>query len=458
MGCYVDAKVHVYGQANVGGVVGCIAANPFTSEVGKAAGCVSAAQVSYLDEENPSDYVGGVVGKLEKGSMYDCIYVGTRVESKGQHRGAYLGGKNDAGTSLSNCYYTQKELQSKNLDGVLAYTIKPKDDSFSIELADEVGNYDKVGLVTYQPGQAFKWDGGLYAPKSDSDVKLKIVLKDAACTVTAVSAEGLNFTLTRSNDRYLLPVTGDMVVTIQYSVPTIELQDNWSETSNNTLLEQNNGKERNVKLSSRALYRNGSWNTLCLPFDVTLAGSPLEGADARTLQSSSFADGTLTVTFGDAVTTLTAGVPYIVRWSDAGSDLSQLIIDSPEFERVVIKNQSHPVRTDYVKFVGSFIPYIIHEGDKKSLCLGTGNQLKWADADVTIYSCRAYFELLGDLTADDVKGAIRLSFSDGETVGIISHETHEAHEAYYTLDGRQLQGKPVQKGIYIKNGKKIVIK
>ena len=453
-GCYVDSKVYVSGKANVGGVAGRV-------EEGTVNGCVSAAKVADLDEENPSDYVGGVVGKLEKGSMYDCIYIGTRVESKGQHRGAYLGGKNDAGTSLSNCYYTQKELQSKNLDGVLAYTIKPKDDSFSIELADEVGNYDKVGLVTYQPGQAFKLGDDLYAPKSDNDVKLKIVLKDAACTVTAVSAEGLDFTLTRSNDRYLLPVTGDMVVTIQYSVPTIELQDNWSTPSNNTLLEQNNGKERNVKLSSRALYRNGSWNTLCLPFDVTLAGSPLEGADARTLQSSSFADGTLTVTFGDAVTTLTAGVPYIVRWPDAGSDLSQLIIDSPEFERVVIKNQSHPVRTDYVKFVGSFSPNIIHEGDKKSLCLGTGNQLKWADADVTIYSCRAYFELLGDLTADDVKGAIRLSFSDGETVGIISHETHEthvAHEAYYTLDGRQLQGKPVQKGIYIKNGKKIVIK
>ena len=187
------------------------------------------------------------------------------MESKGQHRGAYLGGKNDAGTSLSNCYYTQKELQSKNLDGVLAYTIKPKDDSFSIELADQVGNYDKLGLVIYQSGLAFKWDGGLYAPSTSDDVKLKIVLKDAACTVTAVSAEGLDFTLRRANEYYYLPINGDMVVTIQYS----------------------------------------------------------------------------------------------------------------------------------------------------------------------------------------------------ETVGIISHETHEAHEAdetYYTLDGRQLQGKPVQKGIYIKNGKKIVIK
>jgi hypothetical protein len=28
----------------------------------------------------------------------------------------------------------------------------------------------------------------------------------------------------------------------------------------------------------------------------------------------------------------------------------------------------------------------------------------------------------------------------------------------YTLDGRKLQGKPTQRGIYINNGKKVVIK
>ncbi len=458
-GCYVDSKVHVSGKANVGGVVGRVE----DVEEGTVNGCVSAALVSDLDAETASDYVGGVVGKLEKGSMYDCIYIGTSVESKGQHRGAYLGGKNDAGTSLSNCYYTQKELQSKNLDGVLAYTIKPSDNSFSIELADEVGNYDKVGLVTYQPGQAFKWDGGLYAPitSTSNEVKLKIVLKDAACTVTAVSAEGLDYSLRRANEYYYLLVNGDMVVTIEYSVPTVELQDNWSTPGNGTLLEQNDGKERNVKLSSRALYRDGSWNTLCLPFDVTLAGSPLEGADARTLQSSSFAEGTLTVTFGDAVTTLTAGVPYIVRWPDAGNDLSQLIIDSPEFERVVIKNQSHPVGTDYVKFVGSFSPSIIHKGDKTRFYLGAGDQLYWAESDVTICSCRAYFELLGGLTLDGVNAsAIQLNFDgEGETTGISpSPALPQGEGAWYSLDGRKLQGTPTAKGIYIKNGKKIVIK
>jgi hypothetical protein len=30
--------------------------------------------------------------------------------------------------------------------------------------------------------------------------------------------------------------------------------------------------------------------------------------------------------------------------------------------------------------------------------------------------------------------------------------------AWYTLDGRKMQGKPTQKGVYIKNGHKVVIK
>ena len=71
-----------------------------------------------------------------------------------------------------------------------------------------------------------------------------------------------------------------------------------------------------VALRGRALYKDGSWNTLTLPFDVDLSGSPLDGAEARTLNSSSFdnTDGTLTLNFGEPVTTLQAGTPYMIKW------------------------------------------------------------------------------------------------------------------------------------------------
>jgi hypothetical protein len=55
-----------------------------------------------------------------------------------------------------------------------------------------------------------------------------------------------------------------------------------------------------------------------------------------------------------------------------------------------------------------------------------------------------------------------LNFGEDEATGIISvHDSGfmvNGSDAWYTLDGRRLSGKPTQKGIYINNGKKIVIK
>ena len=84
----------------------------------------------------------------------------------------------------------------------------------------------------------------------------------------------------------------------------------------------------NVTLSDRTLYRDGDWNTLCLPFDVVLEGSPLKGGEARTLSEASFSDGTLTLNFSAPVTTLTAGTPYIIKWN--ATDYADLVISSAD--------------------------------------------------------------------------------------------------------------------------------
>ena len=48
---------------------------------------------------------------------------------------------------------------------------------------------------------------------------------------------------------------------------------------------------------------------------------------------------------------------------------------------------------------------------------------------------------------------------DGDTTGIIVPNAEDENgSGWYSLDGRKLQKRPVQKGIYISNGKKVVIK
>jgi hypothetical protein len=58
-----------------------------------------------------------------------------------------------------------------------------------------------------------------------------------------------------------------------------------------------------------------------VPFDIDdISGTPLEGATVKTLSSTAFSDGTLTLNFEDA-TEIEAGKPYIVKW-DNGSNLT----------------------------------------------------------------------------------------------------------------------------------------
>lgn len=104
----------------------------------------------------------------------------------------------------------------------------------------------------------------------------------------------------------------DLTVTL---VPELELADN---ADNTTVIDNNDEVTTNVTLQGRTLYKDGDWNTLCLPFDVTdFTGTPLEGATVKELLPTSNLDNTgkLTLNFSDNLTAIDAGKPYIVKWA-----------------------------------------------------------------------------------------------------------------------------------------------
>ena len=80
----------------------------------------------------------------------------------------------------------------------------------------------------------------------------------------------------------------------------------------------------NVSLYGRTLYRDGDWNTLCLPFPLpTLTGTPLEGFTVMELDGSASyldGDGTLYLNF-KASDGIEAGKPYIVKKLQTSEDV-----------------------------------------------------------------------------------------------------------------------------------------
>ena len=176
------------------------------------------------------------------------------------------------------------------------------------------------------------------------------------------------------------------------------------------------------------------------------------------------ATGTLSLYFKNA-TEIKAGTPYIIKWP-SGDNLANKVFESVKIDNsnAALIRQTVESADGSVQFIGTYSPVQIYSANHDNLFLGTGNALHYPTTDgYTINSCRAYFQLHG-LTAGEVTNARMFFGDDEETMGIVEINNHELRElnelseAWYTLDGRKLDGKPMQKGMYVNNGKKIVIK
>ncbi len=244
-------------------------------------------------------------------------------------------------------------------------------------------------------------------------------------------------------------------------------------------------KTCDVALSGRTFYKDGGWNTLCLPFSLSeaqIAASDLAGATIMELDATGTYDtdkqtgfdassGTLYLYFKTA-TSIEASRPYIVKWTE-GSDIANPVfpsvtVTSIEAGTVEAKNSGFGT----VQFIGTYSPASLTPNDKSNLFIGESGTLYYpnaannADGQYYVKSCRAYFHV--DLEGSAGVRTFVLGFSDDATgISSLSPESEETKafpwenkngDFWYSLDGMKLDGKPTAKGIYIKRGKKNVVK
>ena len=257
--------------------------------------------------------------------------------------------------------------------------------------------------------------------------------------------------------------------------PTLVLLDDDSEadSKNQELIQANLGEQVgkvNVMLEGRTIYRDGRWNTICLPFNLedgddsdgkNCTGTLFEGAIVKRFDSSSYTPETktLTLSFEDSESIWTGG-PYLVRW-DSSENLEDLV--NPVFKNVeIIDGEPLPDTSDCIDFLGTFSPVSLAAQDRTVLYLGSDNKLYYPGVDVPVNAFRGYFRLKNGLTAGDLptNGAKNfvLNFGDSTTeIGASLNDNGQwINDNFYSIDGRRLQGEPTAKGVYIVNGKKIV--
>ena len=174
-----------------------------------------------------------------------------------------------------------------------------------------------------------------------------------------------------------------------------------------------------VRLKDRTLYQRRSWNTICLPFDLTPAqfsASPLAGATVMKMSAKHtgfYENGyqipeanidtkepVLILWFEDAEPStkgLQKGKPYLVKWNTG----SKLVDDTKEkihqldFNNVTITEKVAGCwEYNDVIFQGTFSQSDdLKANDKTILFLGPGNKLYYPSTDINVGSCRGYFML-----------------------------------------------------------------
>lgn len=222
-----------------------------------------------------------------------------------------------------------------------------------------------------------------------------------------------------------------------------------------------------VDIQVKRTIKANEWSTLVLPFDMTEAqlkealGSDVQLAEFEDYEAEYDADDNVTgLTVNFVATDLSEGFygnyPYLVKTS---KDITEFIVTStidPDEEGAVVEydnGKSGKQRKVLGSLIGTY-----HAGDaipNNGLFL-SGNKFWYSAGATKIKAFRAYF-MLNEVLSGVAEAKVRFMV-DEDAAAIEGITPDMENGVWYTLDGRQLNGKPTEKGVYIVDGKKVLIK
>ena len=230
-----------------------------------------------------------------------------------------------------------------------------------------------------------------------------------------------------------------------------------------------------VKFANRKM-KAQKWYAMVLPFPTSVSelSSVLGYAVVNVLKEQNDAN---KVQFKLYMEEIAANTPFLVKVYNAanttagdyqyGVDLSAAAISFTQKTISTVPTNGLVEATDGTagnKFIGTYKAQSWTETSDYRWILNSaaGEEGKFQKCDVNPGSCSAlgaYLETASNL--DSFARSIFVEEPDGSTTAIntiTGEQINFVNDAWYTLNGVKLNGMPTEKGVYINNGKKIVIK
>lgn len=338
-------------------------------------------------------------------------------------------------------------------DGKYYYISSGNDKTGSIQLLDNIENSTNRDLCK----TTFVFDS------KNNNVKITIGTKKYK-----------NFYCNKSNGTYIWKIHDTATISDTYiykksgSATTVDITlDGLNSTADNAAtLKGYDGKTVDKITLKRGFAADGGWYTLCLPFALTAneIKTTFKGALFNEFESVSINDQGVAQLKFRKVTETQAGVPYMV--------LPRKTVENPVFTNKTITETPQTIKktctasdgkTLVYQFVGVYNPTLVSDVNNIRFVGGDkGTELLMPIGEGTIKGLRAYF-----LFPNSSEGTItqaKLNIEDDSTTGIISinavNANHSNETNIYTLSGQQVSKnqKTLKPGIYLKNGKKIMVR
>lgn len=384
---------------------------------------------------------GGLVAQVHEGgtvSIKDCIFDGSITGSSTKNCGGFIGWVDNAGSTITN------SLQA----GTFSLS---SSDKFSFTFARHSDN------VTYATiSNSYYLNALPYANAGATKVtNEQLKSGEVAYKLQADRSEQVwGQTIGTDNTPQL---TSDKDKHIYNNVYGSEnVYDNYVVINENKDNAGNIAANKNGRVKVARSFAANTWNTLVLPFSLTTEEvNTAFGSDAQVAYFTNNTENTIELNYDEtgANKAIEANTPVLIRTTSAVSD--------PTFSKhdIVSSTSLQVVGSNGINFVGSYAAsYTIQDGEY----FISGDKLWKSKGSSAIKSTRAYFTVPAEQQAK-----LRMVFGDGTATGIEgvkSDELRVKNHPYvvYNLNGQKvadmLDGTTLPKGIYIVNGKKVIVK